>query len=283
MQAIGRLESRAHGPAPLSTFDVFDALLMRLADRTVLPDLTTVVIAGHSAGGQVVQRYAVVGRGDVALLVRGIYLRYVVANPSSYLYLSPDRPEKVDAASCPLLNRWRYGLEAAPPYVGATAGLETRYAARDVVYLLGTADVDPRHPDLETGCAAEAEGAYRLVRGTNYFAYMKARHPQGLVQRMALVPNVAHSGGRMFRSVCGSPHCSTGRAVPVCSDLYSIISPHDNAESAACQRRTSGIKSPHPAGGRTMQPSPFDLKVPDADIADWRPARSDTVPRSGAG
>lgn len=193
----------AHGPAPLSTFDVFDALLMHLADRTVLPDLTTVVIAGHSAGGQVVQRYAVVGRGGVALLARGIHLRYVVANPSSYLYLSPDRPEKVDAASCPLLNRWRYGLEAAPPYVGATAGLETRYAARDVVYLLGTADVDPRHPDLETGCAAEAEGAYRLVRGTNYFAYMKARHPQGLVQRMAFVPNVAHSGGRMFRSVCG--------------------------------------------------------------------------------
>src|SRR5579872_3421190 len=82
----------AHEPAPLSTFDVFDALLARLADRTLLPDLTTVVIAGHSAGGQVVQRYAVVGRGDAALLERGIRMRYVVANPSSYLYLSQDRP-----------------------------------------------------------------------------------------------------------------------------------------------------------------------------------------------
>lgn len=193
----------AHGPAPLSAFDVFDALLQHLADRTLLPDLATVVVAGHSAGGQVVNRYSIVGRGEALLVARGNHVRYVIANPSSYLYLSDDRPEKVDPTACPDFNRWRFGLLHAPPYVGDTTGIEATFATRDVIYLLGTADIDPHHPELETNCAAEAEGPYRLVRGTNYFAYLKARHPTGFVQRLAFVPGVAHQGGRMFNSACG--------------------------------------------------------------------------------
>ena len=103
----------AHGPIPLSTFDVFDALLRRLADRTLLPNLATVVVAGHSAGGQVVQRYAIVGHGEAPLIARSIHTRYVVANPSSYLYFSDERPGKVDVTACPRSNRWRYGLQGA--------------------------------------------------------------------------------------------------------------------------------------------------------------------------
>jgi hypothetical protein len=193
----------AHGPAPLSAFDVFDALLQRLADRAILPDLATVVVAGHSAGGQVVQRYSIVGRGESALLAHGVRVRYVVANPSSYLYFSDDRPEKVDQASCPRFNHWRFGLVGAPPYVGNTAGLEQSVAARDVIYLLGTADIDPHHPDLEISCAAEAEGSYRLERGLNYFSYLRSRHPGGFAQRLALVQGVAHNAGQMFNSACG--------------------------------------------------------------------------------
>jgi hypothetical protein len=193
----------AHGPAPLSSFDVLDAVLHRLADRTLLPNLAEVVIAGHSAGGQMVQRYAAVGGGRAALQAIGVPVRYVVANPSSYLYFSRDRPEKVDPATCPAFDRWKYGLAGAPPYVGATAGLEARYAARDVTYLLGTADIDPHHAALDKSCGAEAEGPDRLARGEAYFAYLQARHPGHLPQRLALVPDVAHSAARMFGSPCG--------------------------------------------------------------------------------
>lgn len=182
---------------------MFDAILSHLADRTLLPDLAEVVIAGHSAGTQMVQRYAVVGRGEAALDARGIRVRYVVANPSSYLYFSDDRPVPVAPSTCPDFNRWKYGLAGAPRYVGGTAGLEARYVARDVIYLLGTADTNPHHPALDTSCAGEAEGPYRLVRGQDYFTYLKVRHPEGLRQRVALVPGVAHNGGQMFGSACG--------------------------------------------------------------------------------
>jgi len=56
----------AHGPIAISSFEAIDAILARLADRSLFPNLTTVVVAGHSGGGQVVQRYAVVGRGEAA-------------------------------------------------------------------------------------------------------------------------------------------------------------------------------------------------------------------------
>jgi hypothetical protein len=122
---------------------------------------------------------------------------------SSYLYFSDDRPEKVDTSQCPRFDHRRYGLVGAPPYVGATDGLEARYASRDVVYLLGTSDTNPNHPALDKSCAGEAEDTYRLARGQSYFAYMKARHPHRFAQRVALVPSVAHDARRMFDSACG--------------------------------------------------------------------------------
>ena len=72
-----------------------------------------------------------------------------------------------------------------------------------MVYLLGTADTNPHEVDLDTSCAGEAEGPYRLARGMSYYAYIKARHPNDLAHRLILVEGVAHSGGRMFNSVCG--------------------------------------------------------------------------------
>ncbi len=116
----------ANGPAPLSSFDVFDAILQRLADPALLPNLARVVLAGHSAGEQVVQRYSVVGRGEAALAPRGLTLRYVVANPSSYLYFSADRPVPVDPAACPRFDRWRYGLAGARPMSATPRGSRRR-------------------------------------------------------------------------------------------------------------------------------------------------------------
>lgn len=202
----------AHGPAPVSSFEAIDAILTRLADRTLFPHLKTVVVAGHSGGGQVVERYAVVGKGEAALAAKGVHVRYVVANPSSYVYFSADRPLPAggtgpfaDAAACPAFNHWKYGFEAPPPYVAGmtVAALESRFVARDVIYLLGTADIDPNHPALDKSCAGEAEGPYRLARGHAFFAYLQARHPTGLAHRLWEVPGVAHDGGKMLGSACG--------------------------------------------------------------------------------
>ena len=202
-----------------SSFDAIDAILARLADRRIFPNLKTVVLAGHSGGGQVMQRYAVVGRGGDALLHAGVHVRYVVANPSSYVYFSPERPVlnpkddytfALPAKTCyGKYDQWKYGVHDAPPYVGdeSFTGLEDRFLRRDVVYLLGTKDIDPNHPALDKSCSGEVEGPYRFFRGKAYFRYMELRHPElaesSASQKLWFVPGVEHDGNKMLNSPCG--------------------------------------------------------------------------------
>jgi pimeloyl-ACP methyl ester carboxylesterase len=200
----------AAGPAGLSSFDAIDAVLARLADRSVFPKLTQVVLAGHSAGGQVVQRYAVVGQGEAALRQSNVRVRYVIANPSSYVYFSEDRPRSdgtvgpFQSAKCPAFNRWKYGLEVRPPYAAERSPeeLERDYVRRDVRYLLGAKDTDPDHPALDKSCEAEAQGSYRLVRGHAYFDYLKNRARGEFNQRIHDIPGVGHQGRKMLTSAC---------------------------------------------------------------------------------
>ena len=194
----------AQGPVGVSSFAALDAILARLADAKAFPALRELVIAGHSGGGQIVQRYAVVGNGADALAARGVAVRYVVANPSSYLWFSAERPLPADA-ECREVDRWKYGFEGdVPPYVTQDAAtLEKRYAQRDVTYLLGGADTNPHHPALDVSCAGEAQGPTRYARGLNYFHMLQARDGDRLRHRVSTVAGVGHDERRMFMSACG--------------------------------------------------------------------------------
>ncbi|NNA90989.1 alpha/beta hydrolase [Pseudomonas gessardii] len=192
------------GHDQISSYGALDQIIQHLGNRTLFPALKAIVVAGHSGGGQVVQRFALTGHAHPALQTAGISLRYVIANPSSYAYFSPQRPVPFTPASCPDFNAWKYGLQKLPAYANGQSPqqLEKAYVARDITYLLGQQDTDPNHPALDKSCAAEAQGAYRLIRGHNYFDYLKLRHPQ-LSQRLVEVPGVGHDGDKMFTSPQG--------------------------------------------------------------------------------
>jgi hypothetical protein len=201
----------ASSPLPISSYAVLDALLAHFADRGLYPQLAEVLLVGHSAGGQLPQRYAVVGRGEDALREAHIALRYVVANPSSYLCFNAERPlpeggfAPADTAACPGVDHWHYGFEAVPAYLAGRRAdeFERPYIARDVTYLLGMADTDPNHRLLDRSCAGLAQGPFRLARGLSYFAYLRARHGSELRQRLVEVPGVAHNDRKMYTSPCG--------------------------------------------------------------------------------
>ena len=206
----------AAGPIAVSSYDAIDALLLTLGDRSRLPNLTTVVLAGFSGGGWLVQRYAALGHAGDTLAGRGIAVRYLVGSPSSYLYFSDDRPLAnggfapfAGAAACPGFNRWPYGLAGEMPrYVAApaqrgAASIATRYAGLDLVYLVGAADNDPNHWELDKSCGGEAEGADRLARGINFFHYMQARYATLLRQRFQAAPGAGHDPAAVLGSPCG--------------------------------------------------------------------------------
>ncbi|NPT39758.1 alpha/beta hydrolase [Paraburkholderia sp. 1N] len=200
----------ARAPLPISSYAVLDAIVTRLADRKLFPNLQHVVVAGHSGGGQVVQRYAVAARNIDVLTREGIDVRYVVANPSTYAYFDAQRPNAqgvaapFDAAQCTDFNQWKYGMDNRPPYLDdrSPAQLEATYASRRIDYLVGGADTDPQQSALDRSCAAEAQGPQRFARAEAYYRYIQSRHPEGLNQSFHIVPGVGHDGARMLTSVC---------------------------------------------------------------------------------
>ncbi len=125
--------SDAISPAPISTYDVFDAIIARLSDQQRFPKMGEIVVVGHSAGGQIVQRYAVVGKAPQLDPGARVPVHLVVSNPSSYLYFTDWRP--VAQSNCPDFNQWRYGLKRrAAVRRGNTCGhgSEIRRSARDL-------------------------------------------------------------------------------------------------------------------------------------------------------
>ena len=163
------------------------------------------MVAGHSAGGQYVHRYAAGNQTEQS--IGGIAVRYIVANPSSYLYLGAERAvpgaldsfRVPDAGSCPGYNEWHYGLENLNQYMSAVPieDIRSQLVARDVVYLLG--DADSLSSNLDRSCAAMLQGAYRYVRGLTLFNYMETYYP-GHRHLAKVVHGVGHSSRSMFVS-----------------------------------------------------------------------------------
>jgi pimeloyl-ACP methyl ester carboxylesterase len=130
----------------LTSFDFIDALLRKLADKRTFPDLTAIVIAGHSAGGQFVARYAMANHVHESL---GVAITYVVANPSSYAWPDTTRPLPLNDATPEAAaagwkseqphTNFRFGpfdSEKAPKYDQWPYGLENRTHG----YTTGTSD-----------------------------------------------------------------------------------------------------------------------------------------------
>jgi len=192
----------ALAPNPVSSFEALDAILAKLSERRIFPNLKQVVISGHSGGGQVAQRYAIAGKGEAALSRQHIDVRYVVANPSSYAYFGRERPVQAIAASCQGYNVWKYGMDGRPPYLAdaTPAALEQRYVEREVIYLLGTLDTKPA---ADKSCMGEAQGPNRYARGHAYADAMAKRDHGTPNHRVWDVAGVGHDSDKMLTSKCG--------------------------------------------------------------------------------
>jgi len=87
----------------ISSYTVLDQMIQYFDNKTAFPNINQIVIAGHSLGGQTVQRYAAIGQpGSTQTPVS-----YWVGNPNSYVWLSTDRP--LSTASCPTYDDYREG------------------------------------------------------------------------------------------------------------------------------------------------------------------------------
>ncbi len=203
-------------PEKMSSFAVIDSILLRLVQK--YSNLDTIIVAGHSAGGQFVQRFAAGSPLDSVITNEyGIALRYIIANPSSYVYLNGERRvqgtrDQFDTPPAQqtifiAYNDYKYGLENLNSYMGSVGEEQIRrqYKNRNVIYLLGQDDNNPNDPSLDTSGPAMFQGYYRLERGIIYFNYLNYFYKDEIFDKhlRVIVPGVAHDGYGMFNSKCG--------------------------------------------------------------------------------
>lgn len=189
----------------ISSFDIIDNFVRLIANKHLFPSLTEVVITGHSAGGQLTQRYAV--GSSIEEEFSDLKFSYVVANPGAYLYISPLRPALDGSgdfytpfSSCDY-NDYKYGLDNLNEYMGREDVLKMvdRYLDRDVTYFLGESDT---LENIDQTCAARFQGPNRLERGRNIKALLDYAYPHHN-HKIVTVPNVGHTQWGMYTSLMG--------------------------------------------------------------------------------
>ena len=200
----------------LSSFDFIDELLKKVADKKVFPNLTAIVVAGHSAGGQFVSRYEMANRVQDSL---GVAVTYVVANPSGYAWPDATRALPVDDGSAanavaawkeetprtnfsygpfdsgkaPDYDRWPYGLENRTSGYTAKMSdeqLKKQLVSRPTTYLLGQVDTLPLG-GFDGSPSAMAQGATRRARGEAFVKYLNDH--MGAKAKIMIVPECGHN------------------------------------------------------------------------------------------
>ena len=199
------------------SFDLMDDLLRTLADKRIFPNLTKIVVAGHSAGGQFATRYAMTN--TVHDKLNGVEVSYVVANPSSYAWPDSTRALPVDdaepasavagwnvetvhtnisfgpfdATRAPNYDRWPAGLTSRTgAYVAKQSDeqLKKQLVSRPTTYLLGQVDTLPLG-GFDSSPPAMAQGATRRARGEAFAKFVN--EVLGAKHSVMIVPECGHN------------------------------------------------------------------------------------------
>ncbi len=190
----------------ISSYEIMDSLLNNILTSNKFPNIKMVVVAGHSAGGQFVQRYS--ATTPMPDLFTAAKFRFIVMDPSSYMYPDGKRPAGnnnfsiPDTTGCPTYNYYPKGLEKLNTYAKAmgTNNIFHNIMRRDIIILLGEKDVKTDDPNLDVTCAATLQGPFRLQRGLNYMAYLATFPEYGNKKSFNVVPDSGHNGDKMINS-----------------------------------------------------------------------------------
>ena len=205
-----RSESTNPRPQRIASFAVMDSILLKII--TTFPKIKSITLAGHSAGAQFINRYyASSPMIDDLCQKYKVSTKFIVANPSSYVYLNNKRVVSgttdkfaVPVTSCTAYNEWRHGLDnlfTYPAAIGKEA-IMTNFKSRNVAYLAGQLDNDPNAPNLGTTCEDRLQGAHRLERSIIYFNHLKDVYGQDILKTQShdVIPNTGHNHFPIFTS-----------------------------------------------------------------------------------
>lgn len=155
--------------SPISAFFALDQLLDQLFLNSTFPQMKQVVLAGHSLGGQGVQRYAILKKTKAY----DPNVRYWIGNPGAWTWLTHQRPT-INESAKDTFDTWPYGIhqnvDKIPIYarrdVKAKNGtlVAERFRSRNVGYFLSLMDVGAGAKSPQAMC----QGVNHLDRGSRF-------------------------------------------------------------------------------------------------------------------
>lgn len=188
----------------VSSFEVIDSFLRQLGDKNFFPFLEEMILTGHSAGGQLTQRFALGSVTDE--LFNDVKMKYIVANPGSYTYLNDLRDSGNGSWIKPQVNcsynDYKFGLENPNGYVGRSfvADIIKRYLKRKIVYMVGSRDT---LENIDQTCPAVVQGRNRLERGSLFKKHLDQFFPDHQ-HELIIVPEVGHTQHGIYNSLLGA-------------------------------------------------------------------------------
>jgi len=200
----------------LSAYEILDHILTKVITSNNFPNLKDIVLLGHSAGGQMVNRYA--ASNTIETRIASLYnvtMKYLVMAPSSYVYFNNKRvmkdsldkfkiPKEVDIK----YNVWGYGLDKLYSYHkrhNITASkIINQYAKRKILYLVGEND-DKQDKSLGKSKSAMMQGKNRKERAIIYYNHLQAYFGNSItkLQTLNIITGVGHWGKALMLSKTG--------------------------------------------------------------------------------
>ena len=188
----------------ISAFYVLDEVIKYYDNKEMFPNMKSIVLVGHSMGGQMMQRYAAIGKN----LDTSSRLVYWIGNPSSYTWLNSFRPMYVP--DCADYDVYRDGFANFEDYpmtynkdlvnAGPDAILKN-FQSRQIAWARALQDMG----DHSSTCGANTTGANRNERFFNFVDWFRPSCPDPTGDNCDTVDliDTSHNNGFMFNSPAG--------------------------------------------------------------------------------
>ena len=195
-------------PFRISSFSTMDTVYHRLINN--FNSLEKIILTGHSAGSQMVVRYASGGRAEQSLTQTGVDFIYIPTNTPSFLYFDDNRVLDESASvfdfgptDCINASQYKYGMENLNQYMGETGSEQIieKHKNTKITYLIGQYDFGGQ----TSTCARMVQGYSRLIRTHIYFSYLGHFYGDEVYNnnKMIEIPGASHDFNMIVSSECG--------------------------------------------------------------------------------
>ncbi|TKY87456.1 hypothetical protein EX895_003470 [Sporisorium graminicola] len=192
----------------VTSYAAVDQIVDMLFNKKTYPNLNSVVVAGHSMGGQAAQRYSLMKKTKAY----DDNMRFWIGNPGSWAWISDTRPYMNVNNTCQpneAWDTWPYGLNGNQSKLTSYARKDVianktyvidRFLNRHVSYALALLDIGAG----DTHCPARWQGGNHLDRGSQFVLqyantssfYLQGKFPPK--HTLDYIANVSHQDYAMY-------------------------------------------------------------------------------------